>query len=808
VKTVLRTAAVLLALLVIAVAVAWFGFLKPAPPPISAADRARLTLMPLPAELKLRDGVLALAGGLAPEFTGLSTPRLERAVARFTDRLPQDTDTAGESPSRLRLDCACTAAAYPALGDDESYEIEVSEREIRLTARTETGILHGLETLPQLAHEENGQWVLPQLTLRDRPRFPWRGLLIDVGRHWMPKDVILRNLDAMAAVKLNVLHWHLTEYQGFRVESRVFPELHEKGSGGEYYTQDDVREIVEYAADRGIRVVPEFDLPGHTTSWFVGHPELASAAGPYVVDTAFGVLAPVMDPTREEVYAFLDRFFGEMAELFPDAYVHIGGDEVVATHWEESERIRQYMAEQALEDTHALQNHFTVRLQQILAGHGKAVMGWDEIMHPDLPAEGVVVQAWRDHASLWASARAGNPAVLSSGYYLDHQLSAGYHYGVDPGAIPGAVTVEIDAANWRGWSGTLALSDDVYQFDLYFFGAGEELRGIMTAADVSTGIPEVTREGDRLRFPLDTRFGTVKFDVRLVGDSIMGTARIAVFDMEVVGSRSGGSDMPDGQPLPEFRTIEPLTPEEEANLLGGEACMWSELVDATTIDSRVWPRTAAVAEKLWSPRALTDDTDDMYRRLLVIDERLAQLGMMHRSYRDAMLGAMVPPQYLEPLRTLVAVLEEDKYYNRMALYGEHLYTTTPLDRIADAAPPESYVAYRFGQDVDAWIETRDTAALARLREALETWAANHERLKPAFAASERAREAETHSGHLAQLADLGLEALTAVDSPLGAEAESEELFSRAQGPHGGTILAVVQPVRRLVEAAAEASATR
>jgi hexosaminidase len=623
-------------------------------------------------------------------------------------------------------------------------------------------------------------------------------VLIDVGRHWIPKAVILRNLDAMASVKLNVLHWHLTEYQGFRVESKVFPALHESGANGQYYTQNDIRDVIEYAADRGIRVVPEFDLPGHATSWFVGYPELASAPGPYVLDSVFGVLKPVMDPTREEVYVFLDRFFAEMAGLFPDRYVHIGGDEVVDDQWRENARIRQFMIERDLEDARALQAHFNIRVQQLLEGHGKRMMGWDEILHPELPTRGVVVQTWRNHSSLWESARDGYRAVLSAGYYLDHKQPAGYHYRVDPAVIPGAVTIEIDSTDWKGWNCILTLSDMDIDGAIYLFGEGESLRGVTQFMEGSAGFTDAMLDGNRLTFSMESNFGTVKFDVRIVGDSLTGTARLSFLTLQLRGARSGGSDMEEGEPLPEFTRIDPLTDEQATRLLGGEACMWTEMVDASTLESRVWPRAAAIAEKLWSPLALTDDTGDMYRRLMVLDDRLEALGVRHRSYREALLGGMAGEEYLHPLQTLVRLLEEDKFFNRMALYEPELYTTTPLDRVVDAAPPESYVAYRFAQDVDSWIASRDDALRRQLERTLEAWAANHEQLAPAFALSVRLKEVEPHSAHLAELAHLALEALAGDVARLQSDSTMQALFAKAESAYGGTILSVVGPIRNLV----------
>jgi len=801
-KTFKIVGGILLILLLVAV-IAWFGFLKPSPPPISEEDRAQITLMPLPSELKVGKGLFILSENLGHAFEALRTPRLERAVSRFYRDLSliAEMTIRGGDHKVLTIICTGEESEYPALDDDESYTLRVTKEKIELSAPSETGILYGLQSLLQLASCKGRQWVFPVVRLEDQPRYSWRGVMIDACRHWIPKEVILRNLDAMAALKMNVFHWHLTEYQGFRVESKLFPKLHEMGSHGDYYSQDDILAVVEYAADRGIRVVPEFDLPGHSTSWFVGYPELASAPGPYTLDTTFGVLAPVMDPTREEVYDFLDQFLGEIKKLFPDQYVHIGGDEVKATHWNENPAIQEFMDENSLEDSHQLQAHFNIRLQRILAHHGKKMMGWDEILHPDLPREGIAVQTWRDQSSLWESARKGNKAVLSAGYYLDYKQPASFHYQVDPKVIPGAVSIEIDSNQWKGWDCTLDLSDMTMEGALYLFGEGEDLRGIMQFMDGSLGFEEVEVDGTHLTFFVTTNFGQLDFEVDLWEDSISGTAKLSFFTLSLNGYRSGGSGMTGGDSLPEFRKIDPLNPEQEANLLGGEACMWSEMVDGNTIESRIWPRAAAIGEKLWSPEVLTGDVNDMYRRLMIQDDRLELFGLNHRRYSDLILQKIVQPEYLEPFKVLVGVLQEDKFFNRMEIYHPELYSTTPLNRVVDAALPESYKVYRFGQDVDQWLESADEPALLRITQALDFWSSNHEKLAPVFETSERLKEVEAHSNYLSRLADLGIEALSDPSSLKGKEEEIETFISSTTEAHGGTILPLGAHVKKLVDSA-------
>jgi len=802
-KKALKIIGLILLVLVTAVAIAWFGFIKPSPPPISEEDRAIVNLMPLPSEMKLGKGVFQLDGELAHEFTELTTPRLEKAVERFYKKLSGQTGIgigAGNNKT-LILECSGSEKQYPALDDDESYSITVSEKKILVKTSEETGLIYALETLLQLARQEDGGWVIPALSLDDQPRYPWRGVMIDACRHWVPKEVILRNLEAMGTLKMNVFHWHLTEYQGFRVESKIYPGLHELGSNGNFYSQEEIKEIVEYAADRGIRIVPEFDLPGHSTSWFVGYPELASAPGPYVIDTVFGILDPAMDPTREEVYTFLDRFFDEMTGLFPDDYYHIGGDEVNPVQWNNNPLIQSFMKEHELEDAHALQAHFNIRLQKMLEGHGKRMMGWDEIIHPDLPKEGIVVQTWRDHGSLWESARKGNNAILSAGYYLDYKKPASYHYSIDPSVIQGAVDVEIDSSNWQAWDCELQISDMNVEGAIYLFGEGEELRGIMEFMGTSSGFNEVTLTENFLAFGFQTNFGRLNFEIELLNDSISGQGKLALFNLAIEGKRSGGTDMEDGKPLPEFRSIDPLTPEQEERLLGGEACMWTEMADGNTIESRIWPRAAAVAEKLWSPEVLTGDEKDMYRRLLVMDDRLENLGLKHRAYRSTLLTGLVSEPYYKPLEVLADVLQEDEMFVRMDLYTPRLYTTTLLNRMVDVAAPESYVAYRFGLDVDLWIESEDAAVRDRMIVLLESWSANHEHLTPAFETNERILEVQPHSEHLSQLAGMALAFLSDPEALSGKEEKMKELFISASKSYGATNLPITGHVQKLVQSA-------
>jgi hexosaminidase len=406
--------------------------------PAAAQDQSGVPdLAPLPAHFQTGAGRLLIDNSFSVAIDGRNDSLLETGALRFLTNLSHETGI----PMHRRLGDPAKAtivihadrssnAIQQAL-EEESYTLDVTTTGAKLTASAPLGILHGLETFLQLVQITPDGFSLPAVHIEDQPRFPWRGLMIDVSRHFITLPALRRNIDAMAAVKLNVLHLHLSDNEGFRVESKIFPKLQGMGSDGLYFTQAEIRDLVSYAHDRGIRIVPEFDIPGHSTAWFVGYPELASAPGPYAIERGWGVFDPAMDPSREQTYKFLDKFIGEMARLFPDAYFHVGGDEVNGKQWDENKSIQAFMQKQGIKTDELLQQYFMARVEKLVAKRHKIMIGWDEILAPGLPKESVI-QSWRGQDSLAAAAKLGYRGLLSNGYYLDLMSPASQHYLVDP----------------------------------------------------------------------------------------------------------------------------------------------------------------------------------------------------------------------------------------------------------------------------------------------------------------------------------------------------------------------------------------
>ncbi|WNJ21074.1 family 20 glycosylhydrolase [Pontibacter sp. G13] len=765
--------------------------------PVSAATRMALEVMPLPAKAEIGPGSFFLNRSFAFQFTGYTEPRLERAAHRMMERLAIQTELDFQYQAiggALRIYCEGAASEVQQMREDESYTLKVTEDGISLSAKRPYGILRGLETLLQLAHVEEEKPYIPEVLIKDQPRFPWRGILIDACRHWIPKKVILENLDAMSAAKLNVLHWHLTEDQGFRVESKQFPKLHEMASDGNYYTQEDIREVVQYARDRGIRVVPEFDLPGHSTSWLVAYPEFGSQPGPYELERKFGIHKPTLDPTNEAVYEFLDTFFGEMATLFPDAYLHIGGDEVKPDHWKANESIQAFIAAQGLEDEHGLQAYFNQRLQKILAKYGKTVVGWDEVLHEDLPKE-IVVQSWRGQESLFNAVRQGFHGILSSGYYLDFKLHASEHYQVDPTVVKNAVDIE-PSEIWETWQLKIQTGEATFEPKLTLFGEDGELRGVMEMLGNMTAIPIAQREAGVLTFEFESEMGTFDFEAQTHDQDLTGEISMLGLGVEVSGTKIGGNDMPETS-HPEIKQIEPLTPEQESRILGGEACMWAEVVDARNITSRIWPRAGVIGEKFWTPGALTQDEDDMYRRMEAFSDYLHLAGMSHRSYRAPLLLEISQGQSLDALTNLVEVLEEIKYYQRHRQAGNY-HSLSVLNQIVDAAPAESREARRFNQLVETYLAHPEEDAVRQgIATRLNLWKGNHQALLALIETEPRVEAVAPLSEVLMELSRL---ALTKLDgNPLDAD-QVADVLQRGSEQMAGVELALMPGFQALLTA--------
>ena len=655
----------------------------------ASAQIPSLDLMPMPFHVVPGQGRLVIDGNFHVALPENADARLRGAAQRFLIHLarqtaiPLDQKMLSDGQATLVVASGSPGPAVDALHEDESYTLDISPSAARLNASTNVGALRGLETFLQLVSQDRTSFSAPAIHIEDQPRFAWRGFLLDVTSHWMPVDVVERNLDAMAAVKLNVFHWHLSDDQGFRVESKRFPKLHQMGSDSDYYTQDQVREIIAYAHDRGIRILPEFDMPGHCASWLVGYPELASAPGPYSIIHTFGVYDPALDPTRDSVYKFVDLLVGEMAALFPDEYFHIGGDEVNGKQWHGNPHIQEFILQHNLKDEHGLQTYFNTRLEAIVRKHGKKMVGWDEILHPDLPKD-IMIHSWRDQESLVTAVKQGHPAILSFGYYLDHLDHAGDHYRVDP---QGGLAKQLSAS-------------------------------------------------------------------------------------------------------------------DAARILGGEACMWTEFTSTETVDSRTWPKTAAIAERLWSP-ADVNDTESMYRRLAITSQRLDWTGVEHRSTYDDMLERLAGNASVDHLRTLTDAVQPQGIDVRELAH--HYSQETPFNRLVDVARAESEPLRSLEFEIQQLAQSPRMADWSHVEQMLRSWRENDVYLRPLFEQRFLLREAAPLSRSLSEVGSIGLEALVFITSgkPVPANWVQQELdvLKAKEKPQAEVTLEAARPVRMLVEAA-------
>lgn len=327
----------------------------------------------------------------------------------------------------------------------EAYNLTVTPKGVTIVASAPNGLFYGVQTLIQLmppSQKKLSEVILPAVEIKDSPRFVWRGLHLDVGRHFMPKDFVLKYIDYMAMHKFNTLHWHLTEDQGWRIEIKKYPKLTEIGSirketlvghynsktqnydgtpYGGFYTQDDVKQIVAYAAERYITVVPEIEMPGHSLAALAAYPQLGCTGGPYEVGTKWGVFDDVYCAGKEETFGFLQDVVSELIPLFPSQYFHIGGDECPKTRWKKCPLCQKRMKEEGLKTEHELQSYFVQRMEKFLNEKGKKLIGWDEILEGGL-APNAAVMSWRGEEGGIAAAKQHHFVVMTPGShcYFDH----------------------------------------------------------------------------------------------------------------------------------------------------------------------------------------------------------------------------------------------------------------------------------------------------------------------------------------------------------------------------------------------------
>ena len=600
--------------------------------------KEQLDVMPWPQNITLTDGAFDLTKNFKVNITGAPNSRIFIGATNFLRRLDGRTGLffeqgfitkLNEVPS-AELQINCVRSGKIELYDDESYLLLIENNKITINATTDLGALHALETLLQLLQNNSNSFYFPTSKISDFPRFTWRGLMIDGARHFMPVDVIKRNLDGMAAVKMNVFHWHLVDDQGWRIEMKKHPKLIQMASDGNYYTQEEIKNVVKYAGDRGILVVPEIDVPGHGSAILTAYPEIGSKVvnlnmgsdekgqqftqvQSYTLERNAGIFSPTLDPSNPKTYQLLSEFFDEVCPLFPGKFFHIGGDENEGKDWDANPKIQEFKKKHNLANNHELQTYFTMQLIPMLKKHNKELMGWEEIMTKNMSKD-AIIHSWKGAnegvgagQSLVEAIKKGYKTVLSNGYYIDLMYPVASHYLNDP--------------------------------------------------------------------------------------------------------------MPKG--------VE-LTTEEKARILGGEATMWTELATPTTIDSRLWPRTAAIAERLWSAQDITD-VANMRKRLEVVSFRLEELGLTHIRNKAVILRNIANNQNIQSLNDFSNVCEPLKGYSRNK-EGTEYQMYSPLTLFADVCTPDASNALGFDQAVANYLNSKSNENQIVVVDYLNQWIAMHTNL--------------------------------------------------------------------------------
>ncbi len=389
----------------------------------SAEERTTPALIPLPAKIEWGAGAFTLTPQTfcVGPTKGLTEYFFQRTEALTGIRL--EKNPARSDGTRIVLQLYTRQAGM----QPESYTLIVEEKKVEIIAGDEEGLARGMQTFFQLIpaaakRERTGKSIrIPACRIMDGPQFTWRGLNLDCSRHFMPKDFIKRYIDILAYYKFNIFHWHITDDQGWRIEIKKYPKLtsvgawRKEGDGstyGGFYTQDDVREIVAYARSRYITVVPEIEMPGHSTASLASYPENSCTGGPFEVVNVWGVHKDIYCAGRDSTYMFLQNVLDEVVALFPGQYIHIGGDEAPKDRWKKCPKCQARIRKEKLKDERELQSYFIKRISKYLQSKGKLMIGWDEILEGGL-APGAIVQSWQSFQGAVEAAKLGHPVICS-----------------------------------------------------------------------------------------------------------------------------------------------------------------------------------------------------------------------------------------------------------------------------------------------------------------------------------------------------------------------------------------------------------
>ncbi|EKO3921124.1 beta-N-acetylhexosaminidase [bacterium 19MO03SA05] len=784
-----------------------------------------LNLMPYPQNVELGQGKISLDKSFSIYIKGYDSPRVQFNIKRTMERLYRQTGlpmlnwyAESEKDATLVIDIRnAPKSEVQDINSDESYQLESRNGQIIIRSERPYGAFHGLETFLQLVTTDTTGYFVPAVSIQDEPRFPWRGVSYDTSRHFIELDVILRQLDAMSSAKMNVFHWHMWDDQAIRIQLDNYQKLWQDTADGDYYTKDEIRYVVNYARNLGIRVIPEISLPGHASAVAHAYPELMSGMGEqsYPHQRGWGVFEPLMDPTNPELYKMLASVFDEVVELFPDEYFHIGGDEPNYQQWKDNPKIQQFIKDNNLDGERGLQSYLNTKVEQMLEARGKKMTGWDEIWHKDLPTS-IVIQSWQGHDSIGRAAKEGYQGILSTGYYLDQPQPTSYHYRNDP--IPKGITVDdqlyqdekfatYDWVKPRNKGGPrignltiIKAADGSYRAFTDYNGKSREEVFIIEY------LPGVKFRGHFDNFMSYTEFNYDFADGKLKDSSyqLIGNVRWPTTGELVASSDIEGSIIPE----PNGGYPAELTEKEQQLILGGEITIWGENLDSMTIEQRLWPRSYAIAERLWSSQDLTDERS-MYRRMKVIDTwSEISLGLRHHADANMMLKRLANGADETPLQTLAKYIEPTQYYarhwekwistpNEGDLYNQY----ERLNRFADALPVESLAVYEM-QDLVVDYAQGNITALDVLAMHYQNIKLAAQQAKPIFAANVASVETVPVAEAAIKVADLGLTLIKLAKQGCGMGQSDAEAYQRIINENAiifdETIVAIVVPTEQLL----------
>lgn len=674
----------------------------------------------------------------------------------------------------------------------ESYNLEIRPSGIHIKAGDDRGLRYGLQTLGQILLVHSS-YKIPGYRVKDEPVYGERGLYLDAVSHWFPVASLEELINSMGIARLNKLYLQIGGDQAWRVESNTFPRLHMMSRQGEHYSVSDINHLRKWGERHGVEIIPSIDLPGKVGAMVGAYPELGFSENSKLPYTSYGIHKTIIDPLKPNTKKFISSIISELTELFDADEIHLGGVDVRYDLWLEDEEVASFMKDNEIENPSQLHGYFTIQLHEIVKDLNKKMILWDGAFRPEIqPSDHLTYMVNTNHSSLYGIANTGRDVISSINWQLDKGASSLQLYKTSLSQPTPLFTTAPDTSNFLMYSLTGEIASEQTNGVVIIYGEDpNDLDALVVFNDQLFGFEGIKLEGSiiHLRDGSSPLVANIRIDEN---DQLMGRLALAGLALDVSGEKVGGTDMPDGVRRPNLPSAPPL--EKSDRIIGGTAVVSTEWIDEQVLSSKIWPRAAAIGERLWAD--MSGDRKRLLDRVSSYYTYTTSLGVLNNDMITSLVEEHPDASDQSSLQIFLHTLEEVKWNKRFADNMDH-DVDSALDNLADYIPVESLSTTEFGIMVDRLIQDGADEELSwDINSTLLQWIPIYSAIKGDVQKSRHLKDVEVLALSLSDLSKIASHVMASGSLDKEEEAYYERLKSNAIREIEGVYLA---PARHLIK---------